>query len=421
MRQNLLSTTTRVQVPTIIAKIGEYEFGLYEKTKTNVLVNEKYYSALRVTYPNYMQSLSVKKVNGTLNNYTLTLVYPITQNDDPNLIERILSSTSKSRKIVFTYGDCALPAFMYRQEEALITKVTSQLDIASSRITYTINAVSAAAGLNAGVRTFEYYASKKPSDRIKELLRDKTSGLQDIFYGMHNYEQVLSLGLIPGDDREVEIPKKSGVTVLQYLEYLVGCMSNTDDSNTSQSKTYRYVLTMHDDTRGILDGPYFKISSVISNIQEDSSIDIYEVDIGYPNKDIVIGFSIDDNESYSLLYDYSKQLRRADYVYRVGDDGNVEAIYSPALSNSPKTLETTAYDKTWWSQMTQYPIKATLTIKGLLRAAILMSYLRVNVYFYGRKHISSGVYVITQQVDNISTSGYSTTLSLVRIQGDDKL
>ena len=69
--------------------------------------------------------------------------------------------------------------------------------------------------------------------------------------------------------------------------------------------------------------------------------------------------------------------------------------------------------------MTRFPITATLTIKGLLRSAMLMNYVRVNTYFYGQKHISSGLYVITKQEDKIDSSGYRTTLSLTRIAGDD--
>lgn len=39
--------------------------------------------------------------------------------------------------------------------------------------------------------------------------------------------------------------------------------------------------------------------------------------------------------------------------------------------------------KSWWTQVTQFPIQATLVIKGLLRPAILMTYVRLNVVFYG--------------------------------------
>ncbi len=102
------------------------------------------------------------------------------------MIDRVLSSVNQSRKIVFTYGDCATPTYMYREEEGIITKVSESLDAANSKITYTISAVSTAINLSAGTYTFPKYSSKKPSDVIKQILFNKTYGLQDIFYGMHN-------------------------------------------------------------------------------------------------------------------------------------------------------------------------------------------------------------------------------------------
>ena len=417
MSSPLISTTTRVEVPYITVIIGEYSFGLYERKNKNVYINGKYYSTIAVTYPNFIKSLVVKKVNGKLNNYELHLEYPITENDDPNLIDKVLSSVSKSRKIIFTYGDCATPSFLYREEEALITQVKSQVDIASSKISYTINAVSTAIGLQAGVRNFAKRLSTKPSDVIKELLRDKTSGLQEIFYGMHDVDLVLQLGLIPGDDKEVDIPAKRDTSVLDYLSYLVENMASQNDTATSILKTKRYVLTVHDDTSNTLDGPYFKITGVTNSTAEDTSIDYYTIDIGYPNKDIVSGFTINNNEAYSILYNYAEKLNFSDYIYKIGDGGDIDKAFSPALTNSYQLLQTTELDKTWWSQMTQYPISATLTIKGLLRAALLMSYIRVNIYFYGRKHSSSGIYIITRQQDTINESGYSTELGLTRIGG----
>ena len=76
----------------------------------------------------------------------------------------------------------------------------------------------------------------------------------------------------------------------------------------------------------------------------------------------------------------------------------------------------------WWTKITKYPINASITIQGLIRPAQLMTYLRLNVIFPGggegiRKHISSGLYIITKQVDRIDTSGYKTTLSLTKIAG----
>jgi hypothetical protein len=51
-----------------------------------------------------------------------------------------------------------------------------------------------------------------------------------------------------------------------------------------------------------------------------------------------------------------------------------------------------------------------------------MSYIRLNViYPGGRKHISSGLYLVTQQRDVIDGSGYRTTLNLTKISGDDSI
>ena len=49
---------------------------------------------------------------------------------------------------------------------------------------------------------------------------------------------------------------------------------------------------------------------------------------------------------------------------------------------------------------------------------MLMTYVRINCFFYGQKYIASGLYIITKQEDLIDGSGYRTTLTLTRIAGD---
>jgi hypothetical protein len=76
-------------------------------------------------------------------------------------------------------------------------------------------------------------------------------------------------------------------------------------------------------------------------------------------------------------------------------------------------------EQVWWTKATKYPITATITIQGLLRPATLMQYLRLNVIFPGgHKHLASGLYIVTKQVDSLSGSGYTTQLTLTRIGGD---
>lgn len=49
-----------------------------------------------------------------------------------------------------------------------------------------------------------------------------------------------------------------------------------------------------------------------------------------------------------------------------------------------------------------------------------MEYVKLNVVFFGVKHISSGMYIVTKQVDTINASGYRTTLSLLRVEGEEE-
>ena len=60
------------------------------------------------------------------------LRYPITQDNDPNFFEKVFSSVSKTRKIIFSYGDLSAPTFLYKNEEAIILDIKNNFDINSA-------------------------------------------------------------------------------------------------------------------------------------------------------------------------------------------------------------------------------------------------------------------------------------------------
>ena len=114
-RRSLLSSQARVQVPWIKVTIGDYTFGVFDKaTRKNIKTSQGVYSGIVAQYPEYITSLSVRKINGQVNRYTLSLSYPVTDKDDPNFIEKVLSSVSHTREIIFSYGDTAMPSYIYK-------------------------------------------------------------------------------------------------------------------------------------------------------------------------------------------------------------------------------------------------------------------------------------------------------------------
>lgn len=409
MSVNLLGEVTRIETPFIKVTIGTYTFGVYDK-----VTSKSTGKLLGITYPNYVKSLNVKKINGSVNTYTLKIVYPITESDDPNFFEKVFSSVSETRKIKFSYGDLSLPSFIYKDEEALITDVKSTLSASSSTISYDVTAVSSSSILSVGCNRFPA-TYDKPSNVIKKILKNRNYGLQQIFSGMNTIAKIKKIiddGIIASDDKIVNLEAKTNISVLDYLSYLVDCMIPISGKGI-------YSLIVIDDTSNKYGGTYFKVLNSTYATTSGSELGVYSIDIGYPTQKVVTNFSVDDNQAYSIFYNFSNSLVGSDTVQRINDEGELEYVYAPVISSSNSQRATTASEQNWWKKVTSYPISATLTIKGLLRASMLMTHIRLNVYFYGRKHTSSGLYVITKQVDEISESGFKTTLNLTRISNDD--
>lgn len=405
----LVSSQAHVETPFIIVKIGKYTFGHCGKPDRNKLSG-----MFRIDYPNYMESLNITKVNGAINTYVLTMTYAITENDDPNMFEKVFSSVSNSREITLQYGDWNSPAYIYKEESAIITKLTTKVNMKNSSIQYIINCTSNALSLTAG--SFSFPAKfAQPSEEIKRLINNRSYGLLEIFPGMKQFDLN---NFIDGSDRKVQLEAKPSIGILEYISYLVSCMRWTGDSSTNL-KSACYFWSVYDDVSNEFGGSYFKVVRVAANTSTLLSFNTYEVDVGYPTDSNVMDFVINNDDSWSLLYNYSQKVEFPRYSYRIADDGQLIQEESSPITTSRQTYTTNAATQNWWSLVTQFPISATLTLKGLLRPAMLMSYVKINSYFYGHKHNSSGLYIITRQDDTINSSGYKTTLTLLRVGGDE--
>ena len=362
-----------------------------------------------------MNSLTVVKVNGEVNTYQLRMIYQIKQGDDPNLIDNILSSISGTRTMTISYGDWCSPGNIYKEEEVLVTNVKSNIDFASSRISYDIAAVSKT--LNLMSQCFNFRGQHaKPSSVLLAMINNPVYGIQQNFTGMQNKQKALIEQLIATDDREVFLETKNNMSVYDYINYLVSCMvpSGTDGVTGNGY----YALSVIDDNKNELGGSYFKVTKIGDSEMSYDGKDAYELDIGYPGNNFITNFTINDNETWSILFDSSETSRKNDFTYTYNQDGELIKSDSPSITRSKDLLQTTAADKAWWTKMTEFPISATIDFKGLVRPTLLVSYVKINCVFYGRRHIASGTYIITKQTDTINAQGYKTTLNLQRIKGE---
>lgn len=404
--KSLISVPTMVEAPFIIVKIGKYTFGQVSKLSRGDL-------PVAVEFPNFVKQLQVEKINGEVNTYTITMSYQISTGDDPNFIDRVLSTVSDTRTLTISYGDWCSPSHIYKDEEALITNVKSNVNFAQSNIQYTITCVSKCMSLLSV--NYPHPARKtKPSTVIMELLRNPVYGITDAFSGMRNIGKVLSSGIIATNDAVVNIEAKPQINTWDYLNYLVSCMIPYA-STTNSVTDVAFKLAVHDDNSNKMNGSYFEVVELSKyNAETD---DAYQIDVGYPSDNYITNFQLTNDEQWTILYNLS-QAGPTQYIYRIDKLGNVIQTPSNSLTRSGNQLAPRADSTAWWSEVTEFPVTATLTLKGLVRPTLLMSYVKLNVVFYGQRHISSGTYIITKEIDNINENGYKTTLSLTRVKGD---
>jgi hypothetical protein len=176
-------------------------------------------------------------------------------------------------------------------------------------------------------------------------------------------------------------------------------MKNVTDAPSS------YFLTYNDSANGA----YFNISEV-SVMNNDA---VYEIDVGYPGDNFVTDFQLCDNIYWPLVYDYNGAIPK--WEYDIDTHGNVTKNKTNSLFTNNKFMATSLISQNWWQKATEFPISAKVTLKGLTVPVMLMTYIRVNTLFFGEKDIASGLYVVTDQTDSISGSGYTTTLTLLRV------
>jgi len=404
----LVSIPTLVESPFIYVTIGGYTFGLPSKIGDPT----GFYT---IDFPNFMNSLTVVKVNGEVNTYQLKMVYQIKQGDDPNLIDNILSSVSDTRTMTISYGDWCHPGNIYKEEEVLITNVKSGIDFSSSRISYDIAGVSKT--LNLMSQCFNFPAQmQKPSTVLLNMISNPAYGIQKNFTGMANKQKALAKQLIANDDKTVKLEAKNNMSVYDYMNYLVGCMVPSETESVT-GKAY-YAMSVIDDNKNEMGGSYFKVTKIGDSEMSYDGKDAYELDVGYPGNNFITNFTINDNETWAILFDSSDTSKKNDFTYTYNQDGELIRSDSPSITRSKDLLQTTSADKAWWTKMTEFPISATIDFKGLVRPTLLVSYVKINCVFYGRRHVASGTYIITKQTDSISAQGYKTTLNLQRIKGE---
>jgi len=370
-----------IEAPFVQLTIGGYEFGVKSAKDTN-----------------YIIGLNVVRTNGSMNEYTIYLVHQISPGRNPNFIDELLAANSYE-KIKIRYGD-AMSNVIFEDNSALLIGSSVNFNLSGYCITYEIKATSSV--ISTATHKLSYPTkTDKGSNIIRDLLADASTGLGDIYPNMKNANYVSKNNLIPQNDKVITVEAVSNVNPLNYLKTVVATMQS------AISDTSNYYLVLGDND--------FKIYEIDSlNLSYDSSL--YEVNINYPDDNQVYNFNCNTDFAWPLAYDFNGNI--STYNYTLDHNGMIDTSYS----RNPNLLDFTSSQQTnisnnWWKNVTEFPITATLECRGLLSPLLLMTYIKVNCWYYGQQRLTSGVYIVTSQQDVLTGSGYRTILSLLRVAG----
>lgn len=379
-KTTLPTPITPIEAPFISVNIAGVEIGTYRG---------------RSAPPNYISGLVVRRTNSSLNEYTLNLIHQVSPGDNPNYIDELLGVNGYN-EIIITYGD-AEGGITYMSVKALITDVHTSFDFINCNINYVISATSSAA-LSATYRTNFSGVYNKPSTVIREIISSDPS-IKSTFPLMSNLTFVDSNNLIPNTDAAVSIPAYDNITPLNYIREITSYMTNNLRKSKTELSNSVYVFYIDDN----INGSYFKINEINTANNISNMVIAYEVDVGYPDTSQVFDFKVDTDYAWAMSYNYNDGIRN--YEYDLDDVGNI-------VSTSKTTLTSN-----WWTKMTEMPITAQLTVRGLISPMMLMTYVKVNCSYYGSQRISSGVYVVIGQTDTLDKNGFRSTLNLLRVAG----
>lgn len=390
--RKLQPLSSQIAAPFVTVEFGGAQFGLQDKFRGSVR-DSRYVTQLTAS----------KKASGQVNTYRLMMNYVVEPGADPNYIDYIISN-SQDRKILFTYGDASQPEYAYVKEQAIISSIVPNFSFSSNSIAYTINATSSVSLSYSIARTFPA-VSDQPSKVLEWLLwTDTDNGLLQLFSGMRDKAKVLAAGWIPRNDAKVYIDEAKDTSPLDYARLLLSKMIAPDGSF--------YAMIIHDEPSNI-DGPYFEI---VNSILHQGKANYYSVDIdvGYPSDVPVYSFTPTVNTSLALITPFQESLD-ANRMININVAGQPEMTSVPSLAIKSGSAKPQLQQ--WWKTMSSYPITAKLRTRGLIKPSILCDYLRINVLFFGQPHTLGGYYMVTAQEDSISRTGYSTELSLIRVEG----
>ena len=457
LRQQLQTIDSHFTVDSTYTTWVDFKCGNlhFNTNQQNISINNKSISG------NLISALRFEKNgSGSANSFTLTAYYAPTEADDPNVIDNAISGTLAS-----AMTSCMIQ-FGYSFSGQLVSSATYigsifdySVEVQNNMLVYTFTGYSNAAA-HSGF-TFDLPAITEKTD-IKSIIDkallecyretildkfDKDKVVTAVIHnGVRNYSDTIRTALnelkeakeetlancpieVTYDDTvntrcaKMTFGGASDVNFFEFLDELLGCARDDyskdmiDLQNNKVTHFGEYYYIVQDTGKSVTDKIKIKICrrEVYPTVY-NSSYTFYW------------GAAFNKNSGCNLVQNFRTEYKGAINLainnagqttsYSIDEDGNLVATMTG--TNGSSTASTVmpndiARNNNQYINGLQYSYKATLTTLGVPFDIPIGTYITINCVIGNQKHHTSGVYMVIGTEDNISTNGFITTWSLIKM------
>lgn len=390
--------------------------------------------------PDYFTSLSHKRILHEACQCTLNLSYVPNPGEDPSLIEAAIWKSKGRCK--YQYGLTGYKSPVY---SGLIYDYS--VSMSEGRLDYKMDLISQEISYLTGAIKDAKFNIPPIKDRIKyrkepwKWVRWAVEKLILFYFNDEYYfEDCVYTGDYDGDAEACPYELQSsqldfvGTNPIQAL-YKIAKHLYPRDGNTS---TLYYI--QFDDEASLTDYKgKVKLMSTSQVVDKSSVVGTYSFLWNHRDSSVISwnpeykGTAVIFNDTYRKKYLKKSTESDEGHVaeYAVQSDGSYLVDTMPnkkTLRAEANAMYGTIYGSDFedviqdndeliraYNEITRYPYKATLTVMGLPADFVIGDHLIINPYLNGILHHTGGEYMIQGITDNVSSSGFTTELNLVRV------
>lgn len=359
---------------------------------------------------NYFMAMSHKRNgSGQANQFTVNLAFA----PDISTSDAGIEDANKLEKYLYESGDkvCYLQygySYPVRIDSPLYegTVMKYSVEIRDNMLYYTLSGYSNICMIRDTKIDLEKQEGKRPTEIVKQIFEDHIKPL--------GYEFRYGNDVTEDTDKTIDYDRVQDMPVMSVIDDLLK-LAEYEEDTTETPSIERSIYTFN--FEDVKDQKYFVLARIIPGSVNDFDENNTGLVFNWMDRgnSMVIDFRTEFDGSIMLAQSYSDSNSTTVTKGNYNEENEEEIASQGATATSSAVKEDSLNYKATWAQATQYAYKATLITVGIPNhLRLVLTKLKIIPLIYGIQHHTAGVYMVLDIEDQIDSSGFITTISLLK-------